>query len=800
MPEPQEITAVNPTTGKRIRWDGKTWVPVLEPEGGLTKAGRGAALGAFEGAGISPTMHPIEDTLTALKQQAKDIAGFWTMNPEAMKKSVLANPLVAIPRALGTKGLDVARDLSSAVGTEEFDPQGDPTGRVKGAPVDIEKTSEDLTALMTMIATLRGGRRAAEAPLASSEALAVAKGTIEKPVAAIHGYLGGDVRTIERAEAEHVARMEEVKAENIKRQTDIDTKYQNDLTEAERKHQEDVNTAEGTTLQKQATHKIAVEQLKEQHAAKVAKQAEAYKNKVAELHRQHEQEISAFNRPGEETPAGRATAAETKRKALVTQPRSGPVYQRLAGMANKIAEGIPKLAQTVRTAYDARWGAWRQAMVDAQGTPLEGNFTNVQVAVQEAEDSILKGSPENITIFRNILLEGQDPLLVAGAKGFGGRARLAIEGIGEMSEATRGKVMRSLEDAGLDPESGHIPLGDVNLPIDDIRGYVTELQKKMYGGKFPSGDIWKALEHVKNAGEAEIERVIKEKKPTQLPVYNKLKSDWAQFMSDFYDSDGALRKLDKSVNSDARLNILKGAEGARVIDAMGRYARFNPDIESVGRLRSLMKQLSEMPSTAKPPEAPTVPPRPAKPEMKDLPYPPSPEPTPVFKPPVKPTFEPKETTPFNREQFRRETFVRTVKKFKTFGFDDKGAIMAALLEIFHGNLPLALSYPVVKRILGKIMDRQSIEDWVASERGTRKVGPPATSHPSGRPAPNYRPSEKAQTMSAPYKSLGREWETDVFTRLRERYEDILRRARKGDPRVTPEDIREAQARLREMGE
>lgn len=59
----------------------------------------------------------------------------------------------------------------------------------------------------------------------------------------------------------------------------------------------------------------------------------------------------------------------------------------------------------------------------------------------------------------------------------------------------------------------------------------------------------------------------------------------------------------------------------------------------------------------------------------------------------------------------------------------------------------------------------------------------------------YKPSEKAGVMSAPYKSLGPEFEADQIAHEKARNQEILR-----NPKATPEDRRIAQARLNEGAE
>lgn len=658
----------------------------VSPEGAMTKIGRGAALGVASGLGIPETQHPVKDLFGNLAAQGKE----QEENPVSSIGKVLLGPA---PMLYG-----LGKNLYGA-GKEGY----------KGiSGNDPEEAAHGISSLLTQLLTLKGGKEAATTPIGESEILGAGKAGGEVVQRGLQRAVVSDSEIV-KAHAEHTAKMADVQIKNFQALNDATAEFDRDMKEAEKEHQKAVNETEGTNLQKEAAHKLKVEQIKEKHAAQLAKDNEAYKQKVSQLRREYEDKISAFNKPGESAESGMGTAAETKRKSLTTQPRSGPVYQRIAGMADKIAETVPALSKKVRSAYDARWNAWREAMGDA-----EGNFTPVQQAVQEAEDSILKGSPENIQIFRNILKEGEDPIL-ANASVFRSGAGIDVKdiiGSRFMSEATRNRVMRSLEDAGVSSETGRMPLAETTLPVDEIRGYLTELQQKMHGGKF-TGDVYRALKHVQEAANKEIERVAGEK--GQLGSYRKLKSDWSQFLGDFYDSDGALKKLQNAVNSDARLNLLSGSEGSRIIDAMGRYASFGPDIDSVGRLRSLMKQLRELPSRAREVTAPELPGKPAAPPEPALPEPPTPKAPPEFKPPKKREVREEPVEPFSEEKFRRQKISSIAEGLHRITGWELASIGYALREILYGEVPWGMTYPVVKRTAAALLSNPKVVDYLTRE-------------------------------------------------------------------------------------
>jgi hypothetical protein len=365
-------------------------------------------------------------------------------------------------------------------------------------------------------------------------------------------------------------------------------------------------------------------------------------------------------------------------------------------MADNVGQSVSKLDKTVREAYNARWNAWRQVMGDA-----EGSFTPVQAAVVNAEDNILKGSPENIAIFRNILKEGEDPLL-SQASVFKTNSRgVDIKDVlsSMKSEGERTRFLNSLkEDPNFNETLGRVgPKEGATLPIDQIQGYSTELGNKLYrGGNIP-GDVRRALKSVKDAADKVVEGVSDEK--GQGSIYRQLKKDWAQYMDDFYDSDGALTKVKNAINSDRRIALISGGEGGRIIDALGRYSRFDPNIETVGRVRSLVKQLRELPSTSpKPPAAIGPLELPAPPRARAVPEAPiprrAPEPPNPRRMPVTPDFP-----QFNVPKFVEDAVTKRAERIGTTGH----ALMSywVLRDVFHGHIPdpAMLALPVAQHYI-----------------------------------------------------------------------------------------------------
>jgi hypothetical protein len=427
-----------------------------------------------------------------------------------------------------------------------------------------------------------------------------------------------------------------------------------ELADLEKQHEEKVQSVGKKTAADEAAYKTKVEHAKDEYARKVAERNQ----KMIDQSKQQ-------------------SAANVKRDATGAKIRSGPAYQRLTQMADNVGESVGKLDKTVREAYNARWNAFHQAMGDAQG-----NFTPVQQAVSDAETNILKGSPENIAIFRNIMKEGEDPLL-SQASVFKGASRGTDikELLGSMrSEGERTRFLNSLkaEDPTFSVDGSPVAKENAVLPIDQIRGYSTELGNKIYRSGNISGDVRRALKSVKDAADKEVERVADSK--GQGSTYRQLNKDWAQYMDDFYEHDGPLYKMKNALNSDRRIALISGGEGGRVIDSLGRYSRFDPNnVETVGRVRSMVNQidnLSSRPGPVPPPVArPTFPARPA---ARDVP--------------------PKPAMPeFNLPKFVQDAVDQKAKQLGTTGH----AVIAysIMRDLFHGRRPSVaiLAAPIVQR-------------------------------------------------------------------------------------------------------
>lgn len=520
---------------------------------------------------------------------------------------------------------------------------------------------------------------AAETPIGARAGVAAADAAGNVVASPIREALGVSERAVAKAQAEHAAKMADVQLKNIQAENSAEAEHSAALKQAEEDHAKAVADTRGSNIEKQNAYQLKVQQLKEDHANKVAKIQREHKEEVSKMNREHEDAVSAFKNPGEETQSARSTQAQNKKDFSLGK---GPMYQRVSGMADQLASTIPDLAKKVRETYNSRWGAWREAM----GADTTGDFSAVQRAVKEAQDSLL-GQPENIKIFNDILKEGENPVLAQASVFRGGGSGVDIKDLNSkyMSQASRNRIdqfMREVE-SSRQAEAGSPAVQVTELPIDDIRQYSTDLKSKMYGSYDPK--IYKALKMVQDAAEGVVGDVAKSK--GQYATWQRLKNDWSQMLTDFNSPQGALYKLNRAPHANARIEQLTGSNADNIIEAMGRYSKFNPDINGVGRLRSLVRQINELPSSAKAPvrperigptQVPGEPNIPAAPKLKV---------EPEFKPPVKKEVTPQDVIPFDLPKFVEEAVTKRANKVGTAGH----TLMAywVIRDLFHGQMPSA---------------------------------------------------------------------------------------------------------------
>ena len=356
------------------------------------------------------------------------------------------------------------------------------------------------------------------------------------------------------------------------------------------------------------------------HQQKVASDQEAYRQKVQSIRDNYASDVAENNRKRIAASASQS-AATTKSKTLASRLPNGPVWQRIGGMADDFGNSLNTINDRLRDTFNKRWSTFGQQM----GNP-DLPAGPIQDAVTHAQNDILKGSPESIKIFNSILDEGKTETAKANkvldARESTGAlvAKRALERGKSVAEvrsalAQHGYLPGQVE-AIMQSVSGATgaPAVSGTIPFNDMRGYYTELNKALYGGKsWLPGDVYQALKYVQDVAEKQIDAAAQAK--GQGETLNTLKSDYRKYMENFRDSDSPIVKLRNTPDTQRRLAIITGQSGDDLMDRLGKIDRqFGANIDLAGRTRSLYARLQElsgrggtMPRGVEPPKLPAEP-------------------------------------------------------------------------------------------------------------------------------------------------------------------------------------------------
>jgi hypothetical protein len=417
-------------------------------------------------------------------------------------------------------------------------------------------------------------------------------------------------------------------------------------------------------------HQKFQEQLAE-HAEKVDQATKKVSDKIADV---QQKKIQA---------SARETAAETKQAALTT--KRGPVRQRIENMGEAASENVQLVDKKVRALEGAKWNEFTKGLKGAQV-----DWTPSQKAVVDAQQNILGGVPENITIFNQILKETGDDILADASVFKGGGTPRGVDVkdfMRTMDPKAQARLLQELKDEGIPPLETGAPVEGIKIPIDKARAFYTKLGQKIASVDMPN-NVTRALRYVQDAGDAEITRTIaKTGGKEAVQTYRQLKSNWRDYMNTFYDKDSPVRKLKEGKDPNDRLNPIVGDEGERAIALLGKYRSLGADVQALGKIRATFKALKELPASGgKAPtgqiEAPKIP-----------------------KPPEAPTEK-----PLTAEQARREKMASEAKS---------RAHAPTRWEIMF---PPLLAY---KMAIKKAMQSPRITDWLAGETPPAPLPPRA---------------------------------------------------------------------------
>lgn len=341
-------------------------------------------------------------------------------------------------------------------------------------------------------------------------------------------------------------------------------------------------------------------------------------------------------------------------------------------LSKQVETGTKELTQNIKTTidnakknFDKEYGDFdRQILGKTPQNPkgtLQANLDPVIQAVLDARQNIIAGTPENIKQFSSILERGE-------------------QGVGE-----GGEIM--------------VP-AQQTIPVSDLRGYITELESKMYDSNV-APDIRQAIKSVVEPAKNEVAEAIRDVHGKSAEAaYKDLNKRYSDYLTDWRDTSTTnplpkvRNKLLEGVaqnNPDYPVHLdigraLKGANAQKAMVLLEKYRNFGADPKILADYNKALQQLDELPKAQKVPDV-------KKPKMPEpstsvplrLKKPPETEPfTPRGKDPEAPQIE-----PFDRQTMMRNTIEERMNMAGRIGQGFK--LLKMVSDMIHANPAGALT-------------------------------------------------------------------------------------------------------------
>lgn len=216
-----------------------------------------------------------------------------------------------------------------------------------------------------------------------------------------------------------------------------------------------------------------------------------------------------------------AQTIETNKQNAKAASRLETTQRSLAAGSQVLGDRVKDLDSKLRIEGNEKYQAVSKAVAD-DSEPLK----DLVDAVQHAESKIIKGSPESIKQFRDLVRKG----------GVAEASPLTANGL---AIAPGDPLYQRLQAEGAIPETP-----DTGLKFDQLQGYSSELGDKLASGNLP-GDVYQALKYVKGKIDEAKTRIADRNGAGGL--LRDADKFWNRYMDTFYDSDSAVAKVRESV-------------------------------------------------------------------------------------------------------------------------------------------------------------------------------------------------------------------------------------------------------------
>lgn len=325
--------------------------------------------------------------------------------------------------------------------------------------------------------------------------------------------------------------------------------------------------------------------------------------------------------------------------------------------AKGLTENLNKTIDTIKTAFDAEYGDFDAKVLgktpqNPKGT-LPADISPVAEAVQNAKKNLIEGTEESNKQFDSIMQRiGKDRVDLGGGQ--------------------------------LGPVPGQM------IPAADLRGYITELESKVYDSNLLP-DVRQAVKSVIEAGKKQVTSAIENAHgPQVVKLYKDLNSRYSDYLTDWRDTskvnplprirnmllEGVVQKNPNVLADLDVAKLLKGDKGKTALSLLEKYKKFGADPRILDSYRKSVEQLDALPKEAKVPKV----------------------------------------KPFDAQEFVKEGVAR---RMRTMGHWGTGmAIVSFLLDVLHGNAGAMLTAAervAAVQILKGYLTGDKFLDWVSKE-------------------------------------------------------------------------------------
>lgn len=405
---------------------------------------------------------------------------------------------------------------------------------------------------------------------------------------------------------------------------------------------------------------------------------QAYQSKVAEIQRQNAAEAAEH-------------AQTSKVLSDLNEARKAQVAERtqlvndITINGEALATNLKELEKRVR----GEGGAKFEAVNKAVGT-TPADAAPINAAVRHAEKNILKGSPENIKIFKSILDDTRPP-----------EASAIQTNMGMLTPDH--PLYQQLMERGVIEAPTMEP-----IRFSDLQGYYTELGTRIRTHDLP-GDVYHALKYVRDQGIGAQMQAMADTAGVGKDL-TAARAFWREYSDVFHDmraiSQGGspVARSFRAIDPDYAVSPFVGKAGLRALQQLEKY---DPSLAQVAKetiakynqVKVLPKTVTEkvLPTAPIPKELPSV----AKIRTLKVPEP----------PPMK-TVDP--------QALKVQSINKIAEWLRGEGGwnakSDVGAAGGALTTVLLGHPEAAaglLIYPITRRAVGSTLQRPSVLKWLS---------------------------------------------------------------------------------------